>query len=119
MNKEIIKKFNANVVADMKFFIVNLNMENQHYYANRYPKAFDVCGYFNFSTIDDVESYMEKATDYIADAYKLDLGYSVRYYDEKKPNKGGVLRIYFDDDKLDCFIEGRFCEATTEVFSVA
>ena len=114
----ILSKFGANAIVEQNCFTLKLELMNQHYYANRYPKAFDVCGYFNFQTMDDIDTYMEKATEYIAEAYKLDLKYSVNYWDGKHKDKGANLRIYFTDDKLECFLEGRVTrQGEIQIFS--
>ena len=112
----ILSKFGANAIVEQNCFTLCLEMMNQHFYADRYPKAFDVCHFINFQSIDDVETYIEKATNYIAEYYKIDLDYSIHYWDEHNKNKGAVVRIY--DDKSVCFIEGRVdCIGIIKVFS--
>lgn len=112
MKKDIVMDFCANAVVNETFYEVMLEMNNQDHFCPKYNKALDICGYWNFKTLDDVETFVEKCADYIADTYKVDLGHTINYW-EKDKNLGAQIRIFFEDDKSLCFIDGRISRRNT------
>ena len=59
-----------------------------------YENAEEVCGEYNFKTKDDIEEYIQKAADYVATKYKIDLEYNI--YDEEEQFE----IVFSDSDKI-------------------
>lgn len=98
MENKILKGFDVDRLGGNFYYNLILNLKEK--YDNLYPKAFGVCGYYNFSEMGDIETYIERAMEYIAEVYQLDLDFDI-----EQTTKGKSVRIYLTDTN-ETLIEG-------------
>lgn len=81
-------------------FYYNLIIKLSEKYAKVYPNAFNVCGYYNLKEITDIQTYIERAMEYVAEEYELDLDYKIEFNDRE-------FKIYLTDTN-ETLINGYF-----------
>ena len=95
--EKVLEDFGAHCDCVVSYYTLVMNMTDNKEYC--YGNAYKVCGAAFLKTMEDVEEYIQKATEYIANEYNIDLEYDI--------DENGKIQIFFTDSN-DILIEGYY-----------
>lgn len=102
MENNLLKEQDVQQVGGGYYYNLVLNLKEK--YNETYEKGFDICGYYNFKAMKDVDTYLERAMEYLAEEYEIDV--DCRVYYGKLPSSKQMSVIIFLTDSGETIVDG-------------